>query len=173
VTGASIYLELAPIFPGFDRRAMEVCALDAERLRRGGCRPRSLGAPDGRSSASRRRGRASGRASSDNNAVFDWSTSRTTTRIFGLETRSVIKGLDTKSLAMGVLGIPWNDTSKENLERLLALPPQDAAKIHRADYDAENTRPLILIRPPRARAFLTPRGAAGVVSPRRFRLCPP
>ena len=38
---------------------------------------------------------------------------------------------------MGVLGIPWKDTSKEVLERLLHLPPQDASRIHRADYDAE------------------------------------
>ncbi len=37
---------------------------------------------------------------------------------------------------MGVLRLPWPDTSKENLERLLALPPQDATKVHRADYDA-------------------------------------
>jgi hypothetical protein len=38
---------------------------------------------------------------------------------------------------MGRLGISWKDTSKENLERLLALPPQDPAQIHRADYDAQ------------------------------------
>ena len=37
---------------------------------------------------------------------------------------------------MGRLGIGWHETSKESLEQLLALPPQDPARIHRADYDA-------------------------------------
>jgi hypothetical protein len=46
------------------------------------------------------------------------------------------KGLDTKSLAMGRLSISWKDTSKENLEKKLSLPPQDPSLIHRADYDA-------------------------------------
>ena len=55
---------------------------------------------------------------------------------FGLPNPFGYKGLDTKSLAMGRLGISWRDTSKENLESLLALPPQDPAQIHRADYDA-------------------------------------
>ena len=46
------------------------------------------------------------------------------------------KGICTKSLAMGRLGIGWNKTSKETLERLLDLPAPDRSKIHRADYDA-------------------------------------
>ena len=36
----------------------------------------------------------------------------------------------------GPLGIPWYATSKENLAKVLDLPPQDPAQIHRADYDA-------------------------------------
>jgi hypothetical protein len=37
---------------------------------------------------------------------------------------------------MGCLGIAWTETSKESLQKLLSLPPQDPAQIHRADYDA-------------------------------------
>jgi hypothetical protein len=47
------------------------------------------------------------------------------------------KALDTKSLAMGVLGLDWFDTNKERLAELIpALGDQDQAKVHRADYDA-------------------------------------
>ena len=38
---------------------------------------------------------------------------------------------------MGSLGIPWTATSKESLQKLLSLPPQDPTLIHRADYDAQ------------------------------------
>lgn len=134
--GASLYLELKPIFPGFDPGAMAVCGLDAARLLREGLEPRR---------AMERltefvRGHNAG--SSDfpcfvgHNAVFDWSHIAYYYAHFGMENPFGYKGLDTKSLAMGRLGIPWRDTSKDNLERLLALPPQDPARTHRADYDA-------------------------------------
>ena len=62
------------------------------------------------------------------------------------------KALDTKSMAMGRLGIGWHETNKENLERILALPPQNSALTHRADYDAEYQALILcalLNRPPR------------------------
>ena len=37
--GESLYVELKPIFPGFDPDAMAVCGLDADRLRREGVEP--------------------------------------------------------------------------------------------------------------------------------------
>ena len=40
VLGDSFYVELKPIFPGFDPGAMAVCGLDADRLRREGTEPR-------------------------------------------------------------------------------------------------------------------------------------
>jgi DNA polymerase III alpha subunit (gram-positive type) len=145
VVGPSLYLELAPIFPGFDRRAMEVCGLDAERLKREGLPPkvaveRLAAFAKEHAAATRERPCFVG-----HNAVFDWSYVAYYYAHFGMDNPFGYKGLDTKSLAMGVLGIPWNDTSKENLERLLALPPQDPSLIHRADYDAAY-QALILIR---------------------------
>ena len=78
------------------------------------------------------------------NAVFDWAYISYYYLHFQLENPFGYKGIDTKSLAMGRLGISWNATSKENLERVLGLPPQEAEKIHRADYDA-HYQALILV----------------------------
>ena len=136
VLGASAYFELKPIFPGFDSGALAVCGLDPERLRREGLDPddalRQLAAFV---QAQNRGGEKP--VFVGHNAVFDWSHIAYYYAHFGMENPFGYKGLDTKSLAMGVLGIPWKDTSKEMLEGMLHLPPQDASKIHRADYDAE------------------------------------
>lgn len=136
VLGASFYVELKPIFEGFDPAAMAVCGLDARRLRREGTDPREAmerlaGFVRGENAGSGERPCFVG-----HNAVFDWSYVAYYYAHFGMENPFGYKGIDTKSLAMGRLGISWNDTSKENLERLLALPAQDPAQIHRADYDA-------------------------------------
>jgi hypothetical protein len=136
VLGASFYVELAPVFPGFDPGAMAVCGLDADRLRSEGLAPEDALA---RLTAFVREHNAS---SSDrpcfvgHNAVFDWSYVSYYYAHFGLENPFGYKGIDSKSLAMGRLRIGWNDTSKERLQDLLSLPPQEAAQIHRADYDA-------------------------------------
>ena len=39
--GDSLYLELQPIFPGFDPGALAVCGLDVERLKREGLEPKA------------------------------------------------------------------------------------------------------------------------------------
>jgi ribonuclease T len=136
VLGDSFYVELRPIFPGFDPEALRVCGLDPERLKREGVEPgealRRLTAwVEERNRPSRDRPVFVG-----HNAVFDWSYVAYYYAHFEMENPFGYKGLDTKSLAMGTLGIPWNDTSKEVLERRLALPPQDPLQAHRADYDA-------------------------------------
>jgi len=133
--GDSLYLELSPIFPGFDPGAMAVCGLDAERLRREGLPPREalsrLSAFVAEQNVGPERPCFVG-----HNAVFDWSYIAYYYAHFDLPNPFGYKGLDSKSLAMGRLGISWQETSKESLERRLALPPQDPAQIHRADYDA-------------------------------------
>ena len=135
VVGDSLYLELAPIFPGFDPGAMAVCGLDAERLRREGLPPREalnrLATFVAEHNVGPERPCFVG-----HNAVFDWSYVAYYYAHFDLPNPFGYKGLDSKSLAMGRLGISWQETSKESLERLLGLPPQDPAQIHRADYDA-------------------------------------
>jgi hypothetical protein len=144
VLGDSFYVELEPIFPGFDPGAMAVCGLDAERLRREGTEPREALARLARFVDEQNLGSSDKPCFVGHNAVFDWSHIAYYYAHFGMENPFGYKGLDTKSLAMGRLRISWRDTSKENLERLLALPPQDPAQLHRADYDA-HYQALILI----------------------------
>jgi len=134
--GDTFYAELRPIFPGFDPKALAVCGLDVERLRREGEEP--AGALR-RFSAWVERENAGARERPvfvGHNAVFDWAYIAYYYAHFDLPNPFGYKGLDTKSLAMGRLGIAWNETNKETLERMLNLPPQDPVQIHRADYDA-------------------------------------
>jgi len=135
VLGNSFYLELKPIFPGFDADALAVCGLDVDRLRREGVEPQE---------AMQRLTDWVFRETGDqaipvfvgHNAVFDWSHIAYYYAHFGLENPFGYKGIDLKSLAMGRLRIGWNETSKERLQELLELPAQDPARVHRADYDA-------------------------------------
>jgi DNA polymerase III epsilon subunit-like protein len=134
--GESWYTELRPIFPGFDRQALAVCGLDVKRLEKEGEEPaRAM-------KRLRQWVLAQNRPSEDfpvfvgHNAVFDWSYIAYYFAHAGISNPFGYKGIDTKSLAMGRLGIGWNETSKEKLESLLELPAQDPERVHRADYDA-------------------------------------
>lgn len=133
---APFYVEIRPTAPRVDPGAMAVHGLDLEQLRahglplhdaldqlstwvasetRSGTRPVFVG----------------------HNAPFDWSfvnhayVACDRTNPFGY------KALDTKALAMGVLGVHWFDANKERLQQALDLPAQDTDRVHRADYDAD------------------------------------
>jgi len=136
VLGDSFYVELKPIFAGFDREALAVCGLDVERLRVEGEEPRA--ALDRLSAwvQKRNRGSAERPVFVGHNAVFDWAYIAYYFAHFELPNPFGYKGIDSKSLAMGRLDIGWNDTSKETLAAMLDLPDQDPSKVHRADYDA-------------------------------------
>ncbi len=136
VIGESWYVELKPIFPGFEPEAMAVCGLDPERLLTEGVEPEKAMADLRNWVLERNRPSKRRPVFVGHNAVFDWAHINYYFRHCNMENPFGYKGIDTKSLAMGVLKIPWNDTSKENLEKLLDLPAQDPALIHRADYDA-------------------------------------
>jgi len=134
--GDSFYSELKPIFPGFDPEALAVCGLDPERLRREGEDPeaaldRFTAWIESHNGKSKHEPIFVG-----HNAVFDWSYIAYYYAHFKRANPFGYKGIDTKSLAMGRLQIPWRDTSKDHLERLLELPAQEREKVHRADYDA-------------------------------------
>ncbi len=134
--GESLYLEFRPVFPGFDPEAMAVCGLDPERLLREGLDPREGLARLREWVLEKNRPSRERPVFVGHNAVFDWSYVAYYFAHHGIENPFGYKGIDTKSLAMGRLRVAWNETSKESLERLLALPPQDPAQVHRADYDA-------------------------------------
>ena len=149
--GESLYLELKPVFAGFDPDALAVCGLDVERLRREGLEPQDALTRLREWVLERNRPSGDRPVFVGHNAVFDWSYLAYYFVHFGVENPFGYKGIDSKSLAMGRLGISWNETSKERLERLLALPPQDPALTHRADYDAHYQALILkalLDRPP-------------------------
>ena len=134
--GESFYVELKPIFPGFDKGAMKVCGLDAERLKKEGVEPEEALR---RLSAWVREHNSSARERPvfvGHNAVFDWAYINYYYHHFKIPNPFGYKGIDSKSLAMGRMLLPWTKTSKEQLEKRLALPRQDPARVHRADYDA-------------------------------------
>ena len=122
-------------FPGFDDAALAVCGLDVERLRVEGVEPEEA---MGRltSWVREHNGRGTQPVFVGHNAVFDWAYIAYYYEHFGMPNPFGYKGIDSKSLAMGALGIPWTETSKESLTGKLGLPAQDPAQIHRADYDA-------------------------------------
>ena len=98
---------------------------DADHLRRSGTEPKEALTRLARFVADENAGSADAPCFVGHNAVFDWSHIAYYYAHFGMDNPFGYKGLDTKSLAMGRLGISWRDTSKENLERMLELPPQD------------------------------------------------
>ncbi len=135
VLGAALYLELRPVFPGFDAEALAVCGLDVKRLEREGLEPQEAMRRLSQWVAQENR-KPGGPVFVGHNAVFDWAYVDYYYAHFGLSNPFGYKGIDTKSLAMGRLGIGWMETSKEKLQRLLGLEPQQAERVHRADYDA-------------------------------------
>jgi DNA polymerase III alpha subunit (gram-positive type) len=136
VLGDSMYIELRPIFPGFDKAAVNVAGLDIDRLRREGEEPEQALRRLTQWIREQNAGSKDWPVFVGHNAVFDWAYLAYYYAHSDMRNPFGYKGIDTKSLAMGRLGISWKDTSKESLERRLKLPPQDPAQIHRADYDA-------------------------------------
>lgn len=129
------YVELKPIAAGFDPEAMAVHGISRHHLE-------SHGTPSEEAMIRltefvERRREGMRVVFVGHNVGFDWSYISWYYARFGLPNPFGYKALDTKSLAMGRLGIGWFETGKERLETLLPeLPKQDPARTHRADYDA-------------------------------------
>lgn len=133
--GEPFYVEIRPTAPRVDAGAMKVNGLDLDRLKQEGLplaeAMRRLTAwvqaqalPD------------SEPVFVGHNAPFDWSFVNHAYHATGLPNPFGYKALDTKALAMGILGVHWLDSNKELLQQELDLPPQDREQTHRADYDA-------------------------------------
>lgn len=135
VIGASAYYEVRPTAPRVDPGAMKVNGLDLEYLRTHG-RPlrEMLEALTAFVVAETRPGTKP--VFVGHNAPFDWSFVSYAYHAEDLPNPFGYKALDTKALAMGVLGLHWFDTNKEELQVRLSLPEPDGEKVHRADYDA-------------------------------------
>ena len=77
-------------------------------------------------------------------AVFDWMYVCWYYAWCGLENPFGYKGIDTKSLAMGVLGLSWDRTGKETILPQLGVAPQAESTLHRADADAQHQAELFV-----------------------------
>ena len=127
------YVELKPSYPGFAADAMAIHGITREHLEQHGVEPREAMTRLAEWTA----GLGKQPVFVGHNAVFDWAYVNHYFVTTGVENPYGWKGLDTKSLAAGVLNIPFLDTHKENLVRLLpGLGDEDKSLKHRADYDA-------------------------------------
>jgi len=153
VEDGRFYVELKPMAPGFDPGAMKVHGITREHLEANGV-PADEAMRRLASFVTDRLARGGGRAVFvGHNAVFDWSYISWYFEKYGIPNPFGYKALDSKSLAMGRLGIGWFETNKDYLETLLDLPAQDRDLTHRADYDAHYQALILcglLNRPPGA-----------------------
>ncbi|MCB9764159.1 MAG: 3'-5' exonuclease [Alphaproteobacteria bacterium] len=133
--GERFYMELRPEAPRCDPRAMAVNGLDIEALRRDGL-PRAEAMRKLDVWVRARTVPGTEAAFVGHNAPFDWSFVAWCFAAEDMANPFGYKGLDTKALAGGVLGLHWLDTNKERLSALLSLPEEDLSQKHRADYDA-------------------------------------
>jgi DNA polymerase III epsilon subunit-like protein len=132
-----LYLELRPVFDGFERAAMKVHGLSRKHLEDHGLDPRE-GMRILRKWALRLRPTANHHlVFVGHNAPFDWSFISYYFAWAKVRNPFGWKALDTKALAMGKLDIPWLATNKDVLaERLPDIGKEDLKLKHRADYDA-------------------------------------
>lgn len=142
--GERWYCELKPIFKGMNEEALAVCGLDPEKLIITGKDPEEA-MQELSTWVLEQQGQEAGRPIFvGHNAVFDWAYINYYYQHFKLENPFGYKGIDSKSLAMGVCGLEWEATSKEILAKRLNLPPEDLSAKHRADYDAHYQAQLLV-----------------------------
>lgn len=141
--GESLYLEFRPVFAGNDPGANAVHGLDLDRLQREGLEPAEALR---RLSEFVERTQVPGTAPTfvGHVAVFDWMYLAWYYAWCGLRNPFGYKGLDTKSLAMGVLKVPWWDTGKETLIPALGMEAQAEETVHRADADARHQAEILV-----------------------------
>ncbi|MFN7964425.1 MAG: 3'-5' exonuclease [Acidobacteriota bacterium] len=141
--GRSFYAELRPAFAGHDPGANAIHGLDLEKLRREGLEPaealRQLNRFVSETCDSGTKATFVGHV-----AVFDWMYVCWYYAWCGLENPFGYKGIDTKSLAMGALGLSWDRTGKETILPQLGVAPQAESTLHRADADAQHQAELFV-----------------------------
>ena len=69
-------------------------------------------------------------------ASFDWMYIRYYYEMLGIPCPFGFAGVDIKAYAMGALGIPWEETSKDNLGSRMGLEAVDPLRLHEPLYDA-------------------------------------
>lgn len=144
VRGETWYGEIRPSAPRFDPRAAAIHGLDQDRLRREGL-PRREFCKQLTRWVEKKLAPKTRPVFVGHNAPFDWSFVAYAFAAEELPNPFGYKGLCTKAMATGALGIHWFDSNKDVLATRLDLPREDKSQKHRADYDAEY-QALILIK---------------------------
>ena len=143
VIGDSFYMEIKPQAPRFDSQAAAIHGLDQNRLYKEGL-TRKEACQNLASWVMRQTRQGCKPVFVGHNAPFDWSFVAWTYSAEELPNPFGYKALDTKALAMGVLDLHWLDSSKETIQPILGLPPEDKSKKHRADYDAHYQAQILI-----------------------------
>jgi DNA polymerase III epsilon subunit-like protein len=135
--GREFYVELKPIFPGFRESSMAIHGISREHLETHGVESREAMQQfaDWTKSCLKEGERP---VFVGHNVVFDWAYINFYFQHFGIENVFGYKAIDSKSLAMGVLGISWWDSNKEFLLQMIpglaGLGDDESA--HNALHDA-------------------------------------
>lgn len=137
VADEDFYVELAPSFSEVSASAMQVNGLDLDELARTGRSAADAMAQLVDFVARTKRLLDERPIFVAHNAPFDWMFVAYYFEHVGLPNPFGHSALDTKALAMGVLGLGWAETSLKQLARHLPeVPARDAKLIHHAGADA-------------------------------------
>lgn len=132
-----LYVELRPIFPGFEDAAMRVNGLDAVRLESEGLSPEAAMSRIVDWIEGQRKGKKDRPVFVAHNAPFDWMFFTYYCGHADVDNPFGHSALDTKALAMGLLDLPWNATSLKNVKRYLTGYEEiDLDRLHHAGADA-------------------------------------
>lgn len=135
-----LYVELRPIFPGYEEAAMRVNKLDAARLESEGLSPeKAMSTIVDWIKAHKKSKKKDRPVFVAHNAPFDWMFFTYYCGHADVENPFGHSALDTKALAMGLLDIPWNATSLKNVKTYLKdFEPIDLDRMHHAGADASH-----------------------------------
>lgn len=132
-----LYVEFRPLFPGFEDAAMAVNKLDPVRLESEGLSPEvGIARVLDFVKANRSSKKKDRPVFVAHNAPFDWMFFTYYCGHAGLENPFGHSAIDTKALAMGMLDIPWNQTSLRNVRTMVGVESIDIDKLHHAGEDA-------------------------------------
>jgi DNA polymerase III epsilon subunit-like protein len=131
------YLELRPTFPRYSDAAMAIHGLDAERLKREGVPPKDALHRITQWVRAQQKSPKERPVFVAHNAPFDWMFLVYYYEWFEEENPFGHSAIDTKALAMGMLSIPWNQTSlRQVATHFPQIPARDLSKLHHAGADA-------------------------------------
>lgn len=133
-----LYLEFQPAYLAFDPRAMAVHKLDMEALRQDGL-PLSQGMKVLSSWVAEQCRESEQPVFVAHNAGFDWMFVVHSFGLAGVDNPFGFAPLDTKALAMGMLGLSWRETTLKTISRITKAPHPDPSSLHHAGSDARHT----------------------------------